>query len=294
MRRRPQLPRWEIALLLIVMGFATTDLPCTGAEDAPVRPVQSLKTPNGVAYGIWGEKPKAPAPTLIILAGTIEGTLGEDYYRRAGNILAEQGFLCVSIDLPCHGAEHRPTEPAQLSGWRYRAEHGEDFVAEFCQRLSGVLDELIAQGYTDPERIAICGTSRGGYLSLQFAAHEPRIRCVAAYAPVTDLVALREFHGAEANTMVQSLDVRKQADKLAGRPVWIIIGDQDERVSTDSAIDLARRITRASLDRKLTSQVDLHVIAEPRGHTTPHGAVEGSAAWLLTHCPVKDTPKQSP
>lgn len=292
MLRLPQLARWKFAFLGLAMGLVTPDLPGANAEDPPSRQVQTLQTPTGVAYGIWGEKPSAPAPTLIILAGTIEGTLGEAYYRRAGNILAEQGFLCVSIDLPCHGAEHRPTEPAQLSGWRYRAEHGEDFVVEFCQRLSGVLDELIAQGYSDPERIAICGTSRGGYLSLQFAAHEPRIRCVAAYAPVTDLAALREFQGAEANEMVQSLDVRKQADKLAGRPVWIIIGDQDERVSTDSAIDLARRITRASLAQKLTSQVDLHVLAEPRGHTTPNGAVEGSAAWLLTHCPVKDTPKQ--
>lgn len=292
MLRLPQIACWKFAFILMTIGFVTVNLPTASAENPPPRQVQSLKTPNGVAYGIWGEKPKAPAPTLIILAGTIEGTLGEDYYRRAGNILAEQGFLCVSIDLPCHGAEHRPNEPAQLSGWRYRAEQGVDFVAEFCQRLSGVLDELIAQGYSDPERIAICGTSRGGYMSLQFAAHEPRIRCVAAYAPVTDLAALREFQGAEANEMVQSLDVRKQADKLAGRPVWIIIGDQDERVSTDSAIDLARCITRASLARKLTSQVDLHVLAEPRGHTTPNGAVEGSAAWLLTHCPVKDTQKQ--
>ena len=264
------------------------------ADEAPPRKVQTLKTPSGVAYGIWGEKPAAPAPTLIILAGTIEGTLGETYYRRAGNILAEQGFLCVSIDLPCHGAQVNVGEPPQLSGWCYRAEHGDDFVAEFSKRLSGVLDDLIAQGYTDPERIAICGTSRGGFMSLQFAAHEPRVRCVAAYSPVTDLAALREFKGAEANAMVQSLDVRQQADKLAGRPVWIIIGDQDERVSTDSAIDLARRITRASLAQKLTSQVDLHVIAEPRGHTTPNGAVEGSAAWLLTHCPPKDTPKEKP
>jgi dienelactone hydrolase len=261
------------------------------ADEATARKVQVLKTPGGVRYGIWGEKPTAPAPTLIILASTVEGTLGDPYYRRAGNILAEQGYLCVSIDLPCHGSEHRANEPPQLEGWRYRADHNEDFVAGFNKRLSEVLDDLIAQKYSDPARIAICGTSRGGFMSLQFAAHEPRIRCVAAYAPVTDLAALREFHGAEANAMVQSLDVRKQAGKLAGRPVWLIIGDQDERVSTDKAIDLARQITRASLQRKLASQVDLHVIAEPRGHTTPNGAIEGSAAWILTHCQAQDSPK---
>ncbi len=289
MRQLDQVAHWGIAILFTCIFTAHPF-----AEDAPARKVQALKTPSGVAYGIWGEKPAAPAPTLIILASTFEGTLGDPYYRRAGNILGEQGFLCVSMDLPCHGAEHRPGEPEQLSGWRFRAEQGEDFVADFNKRLSSALDDLIAQGYSDPERIAICGTSRGGFMSLQFAAHEPRVRCVAAYAPVTDLVALREFHGSESNAMVQSLDVRRQADKLAGRPVWVIIGDQDERVSTDSAIDLARRITKASLNQKLTSKVDLHVIAEPRGHTTPNGAVEASVAWLLTHCPPKTSPIEKP
>lgn len=288
---RQLFPLVQLGLLGLLVAIGSVP---AFAEEASSRKVLTLKTPSGVAYGIWGEKPAAPAPTLIILAGTVEGTLGDPYYRRAGNILAEKGFLCVSIDLPCHGAQVNAGEPPQLSGWCYRAEHGDDFVAEFSKRLSSALDDLIAQGYTDPERIAICGTSRGGFMSLQFAAHEPRVRCVAAYSPVTDLAALREFKGAEANAMVQSLDVRKQADKLAGRPVWIIIGDQDERVSTDSAIDLARRITRASLAQKLTSQVDLHVIAEPRGHTTPNGAVESSAAWILTHCPAKDTPKEKP
>ena len=107
-----------------------------------------------------------------------------------------------------------------------------------------------------------------------------------AYAPVTDLLALREFHGAQTNALVQSLDVRKQADKLAGRPVWLIIGDQDERVGTDLTIDLARQITKSSLAQKLTSRVDLHVIAEPRGHTTPDGAVETSAEWILAQFQV--------
>jgi len=267
-------------LLIVVQSMAMPVL----ADEAP-RTVQTLKTSTGVPFGIWGVKPATPAPTLFILASTIEGTLGDPYYRRAGNILSEQGFLCVSIDLPCHGSEHLSGEPPQLEGWRHRCERGEDFVASSNKRLSQVLDYLIQEGYSDAEKICVCGTSRGGFLSLHFAAHDPRVRCVAAYAPVTDLVALREFHGAESNALVQSLDLRKHANKLAGRAVWLIIGDQDERVGTDLAIDLARRITKASLDHKLTSRVDLHVIAESRGHTTPEGAVESSAQWILKQSP---------
>ena len=264
-------------LLCAVLG--TTGSVCA---NGPLRAVHTFETATGVRFGIWGEKPANPAPTLVILASTIEGTLGDPYYRRAGNILGEQGYLCVSIDLPCHGTQQVSGEPPQLEGWRHRCEKGEDFVAQFNQRLSQVLDHLIAQGYSDVQKIGICGTSRGGFLALHFAAHDPRVGCVVAYAPVTDPVALREFHGAGSNALVQSLDVRKQAGKLAGRPVWLIIGDQDERVGTDLTIDLARQISKSALAQKLTSQVDLHVIAEPRGHTTPDGAVEDSAQWILS------------
>jgi len=153
-------------------------------------------------------------------------------------------------------------------------------VAETNKRLAQVLDHLIAAGYTNATKVAVCGTSRGGYLALHFAAHEPRVKCVVAYAPVTELGALREFHGAEKNALVQSLALNQQAMSLAGRAVWIIIGDQDNRVGTDHTIDLARQITKASIAKKNTSRVDLHVVAEPRGHTTPADAPEQSARWI--------------
>jgi hypothetical protein len=38
---------------------------------------------------------------------------------------------------------------------------------------------------------------------------------------------------------VKNLSLKNQAEKLAGRPVWIIIGDVDERVGTHHAIEVA-------------------------------------------------------
>jgi pimeloyl-ACP methyl ester carboxylesterase len=244
------------------------------------RSVETHETSTGVAFGSWGSLPDKPTPTLFVLASTIKETLGDAYFRQCGNALSAKGYLLVSIDLPCHGKEHRAAEPAGLTGWRHRCEQGDDFVADSNKRLARVLDHLIAAGHTDATKVAACGTSRGGYLALHFGAHDPRVKCVAAFAPVTELAALREFQGAEKNALVQSLTLNRQAEKLAGRAVWIIIGDQDERVGTDHAIDLARRVTRASLAKKLPSRVDLHVVAEPRGHTTPAGAPELSASWI--------------
>jgi len=198
------------------------------------------------------------------------------------------GFLLISIDLPCHGTEHRSKEPQALAGWAYRCEQGKNFVKTANARLSKVLDYLISSGHCDVHRIAACGTSRGGYLALQFAAHEPRVNAVAAFAPVTELTALREFQEIKNNAFVLSLGLQQQAQKLAGRPVWIIIGDRDLRVGTDHAISFARSVTKASLEKKPDSKVELHVIAEPRGHTVPKGAAEQSAVWMQRYIKTED------
>ena len=111
--------------------------------------LRTMHTPGGVTFGVWGPVDvPSPAATLIVLATDIESTLGSAYYRQCGNILARHGYLCVSIDLPCHGLQRREGEPEGLAGWRVRAERGDDFVAENNQRLADVVG-LPDQGTTD-------------------------------------------------------------------------------------------------------------------------------------------------
>jgi predicted esterase len=60
----------------------------------------------------------------------------------------------------------------------------------------------------------------------------------------------------------------------------IIIGDRDDRVGTDQAIALSRTITASALSQGLNAKVELHVLPEPKGHTTPNGAAEQAAEWI--------------
>jgi len=244
--------------------------------------VQLSKTPGGVEYGTWGKTADYPAPIVFVLSGTIKGTLESKYFRQSGNELSELGYLLVSIDIPCHGTQTGEGKPSGLGGWGIRAEKGEDFVAEFNARLCDVLDHLIKSGVANPEKIAICGTSRGGFLAVHFAAHDPRVKCAAAFAPVTDPAALSEFKGKEDLPLTKKLSLINQAEKLAGRAVWIVIGDQDARVSTQAAIDVAQAITKASIGKKMDSKVELRVMPEPRGHSTPKGSAEAAAKWIHT------------
>ena len=269
-----------IAASLLVLASCAQSL---GADSLAVPRGNILvrQTPDGIRFGLWGTKVSYPAPTLFVFSATIDESLGDAYYRQCGNALAEQGFLCVSLDLPGHGLDQRNDEPCGLAAWRVRSDRGEDFVTPFTKQTRQVLDCLIQAGYTDPERVAACGTSRGGFMALHLTAVEPRIRATAAFAPVTALAVLREFHGVTNTDHVETLSLLSRAGVLDGRSLWLIIGDRDERVGTDDTIAFARRVTELSLARKKTSDVTLIVQPEPKGHTTPAGAPALAAAWIV-------------
>ncbi|HEY4309174.1 MAG TPA: prolyl oligopeptidase family serine peptidase [Pirellulales bacterium] len=237
-------------------------------------------TKEGVRFGTWSLQPARPAPTLLVLANSVEGTLGDPYFRQGGNQLASQGFLCVSLDLPCHGKDRHMDEPEGLDGWRQRFDAAEDFIGHFVQRAKSVLDHIIREEMADPLSIALTGTSRGGFAAAHFMAADLRVKCAALIGPVTDLDALVEFHSLEKQAAVNALSLMALVPQLAGRPIWIVIGDQDARVGTDRAIAFARKLTVAACSQHKSSQVELHVLPEPRGHTTPAGAAEASAAWI--------------
>jgi dienelactone hydrolase len=240
---------------------------------------------------MWGAAAKRPAPTLIILSGAIDDSLLKPTYQQAGKFLAPQGYLCVSIDLPCHGTQ-ATKQLSSLAGWAKRAAVGDDFVAEFNQRMSAVLDHLIAEGITDPKRIAACGTSRGGFLAVRFMAHDKRVRCAAGFSPVTDLRQLREFEVAKAVAAVDAMSLEAHADALKGRPVFVVIGDRDDRVGTDAAVRFMRKLGEVARKADVPSEAALHVLSQPKGHTTPEGGDLLAAMWIYKT--LEGTPMPKP
>jgi dienelactone hydrolase len=246
-----------------------------------------------VRFGLLGEKKAKPAPTLFVFATALEGMQGDSYYTAIVRLLAPHGFLGVALDPPCHGADAKKDEPGELNGWRARLEKGNDLVGTFTARASAVLDYLIKEGYTDTERVAVCGTSRGGFLAYHFAAADRRVKAAAGFSPVTNLLALREFAGLEKHEPTQKLSVVRHADRLAGRAVWVSIGNNDERVSTDDAIAFARRVVAASAasmkGEKRAIPVEL-VVGPSVGHSAIAQENELAAAWLLRQVPAARNP----
>ena len=173
-------------------------------------------------------------------------------YCNTGHILHKKGWNVVSLDIPCHGADQRPGEPKELTGWAARTRQNEDIVAPFQRRVNDVIDHLVHTHNADPQHIAVAGTSRGGFMAFHAAAGNPRIRAVAAIAPVTDLLALREFTGQENNPLVQRLALVHAVPVLADRAAWIIIGNADERVDTAKVAAFALALAATGPERDVT------------------------------------------
>ncbi len=275
-------------LMLLLLAWGPVAWSSVMAEDAkPTFPtMRLLKTADGTHFGLFAEKPTAPAATLFIFASGID-EMGSDptrFYTVTGRDLAKDGWLYVVLDPPCHGYDRKEGEPAALNGWAHRVKSGQDLMGPFVKRCVAVLDELIAEGYTDPDRVAASGTSRGGFCALHFAAGEPRVRAVTGVAPVTNPLALSEFNGV-SEEQAKSINIDSLADRLAGRIVWLSIGNDDTRVSTDDCVSLARKLVTTK--RRLNPEmkvIPVELIVGPsEGHRAIDEAYRLESAFLRKH-----------
>ena len=259
-------------LLCAIMSAADRDHPFT-----------LLRTESGNRFAMSGRKPARPRPTIFALGQSIERTLTDKDIAHIGWLLEKDGFLMVTLDIPCHGEDSRPGEPPRLNGWAFRTSRGEDLVGPFVKRASDVLDWLVSHRYADRSRIAAYGISRGGFMALHFAAADPRVRCVAAVAPVTNMGQLSEFQGQQDTPLVASSAVHRVAGALAPRSLWIVIGSQDDRVGTDSAIQLNRAIAQAASKSEMMPDMTM-IIGPWKGHSVDPSMDVHAAHWIRSRC----------
>lgn len=238
-----------------------------------------METDSGVKFGSLGEPQKNGAPSIIVIGSDLEYSLTNDEINEVGRLLRPSGVSSFALDVPCHGADIQAGEPDGLNGWRSRLDRNEDFVEPFTQKVSIIIDFLIGEGYSS--RIAIAGTSRGGFMGLHAMAVDSRVCCSASFAPVTELTVLNEFKGLENHALTQSIALKNTVDQLAGRPLWLCIGNNDERVGTDHLVNFSRKAVAASVAKGLPAPIELHIM-QTEGHRIHPTAHREAAEWMLS------------
>lgn len=212
---------------------------------------------------------KGPLPAVIYLALSAEESLHLDPFNQPVNALLEQPNLRVfSFDLPGHG-----NGLDKMKAMSYWSEHLEE-VTSFIEQAKEQITALTQKGYLN-DQLIVAGLSRGSYLGLQLAAHDPRIKAVCGFAPLVKLDSLDEFKHAHA----PAIDLNLLVDKS----IRLYIGNHDTRVGTENAYHFIKDLTQISLDKGVRSpQTELIIYPSIgyKGHGTPPEVFESGAEWM--------------
>jgi dienelactone hydrolase len=211
----------------------------------------------------------APEPALLLtFSSTRREALTVAPYDESAKAFIAAGHRALSFDLPEHGDRVAPGREPGLVGMCQALVAGQDPFELFVTDGRAAVDACLERGLARAGRIFACGVSRGGYCALRLAAAEPRLGGVAAFAPVTDWRVLREFVQVKSRNDVAALALDNHAAKLAGRPVWLAIGNRDDRVGTECCTRFALRLVEAEARLGLReSRVSFQVVADSQGHS---------------------------
>jgi uncharacterized protein len=218
---------------------------------------------RGLSYALWlPESELGPSPGVVVVHGA--GSRKENHVDFA-QLATANGWAALTFDLPGHGASEPPFTGSAL----------EDVIA--------MVDLLAVQPEVDPARIALRGSSLGGFLAICAAASEPDVAGVIAICPPSgDHLArgvrqgrfeMRIGDPIDLEAWLTAQDVRLAVERLAGRPLVLMHAEGDIQVPSEHSEELYER---AGEPRKL-------VIAAGGAHTTvQHDPELQSAAlrWL--------------
>lgn len=218
---------------------------------------------------------------LLAFAMDRNTTLTKRPYCLAAEFFLENGHRAASFDLPAHG-DRVGTLRSGIDGFRDAFVAGNDVFAGFVAEGKAVIDECIKHGLAAPGRIAVGGTSRGGYMSLRLLAGDDRIVAGAGFAPVTDWRDLREFTEDKTRDDVAALQLSNFVPGMIGKKVFVAVGKTDERVSTAKCQAFVEALKKSnSAANRPADTVEFHMTDDP-GHSLDDAWYEKGRAFLLS------------
>jgi Prolyl oligopeptidase family len=224
-----------------------------------------------------------PDPALVVcLSSERNTTLGESPYNLVAGAFLSAGHRALAIDLPYHG-ERATASRSGLPGIAAALQAGEDVFGRLDAEVICLVDACLARGWARAGRIAIAGTSRGGFAAMHAFAADGRIAACAAFAPVVHWPVLAEFKHLTGNPLVRRSSIRELVPRLVGRPLFYAIGYHDDRVGTERSCELFARLRDAELAQGIAeSKVDFLVTMDP-GHTLGDQWYGAGTSFLMKH-----------
>src|SRR5829696_3276241 len=214
---------------------------------------------RGLAYSLWLPD-SVSIPGVVIVHGA--GSRKENHADFA-RLATANGWAALSFDLPGHGDSEREFSSAAL----------DDVIA--------MADLLAVQPEVDASRVALRGSSLGGFLSICAAAEQPEIAGVIAICPASEdhlargvrqgRFEMRIGNPIDLEAWLAAQDVGGAVERLNGRPLILMHAEGDTQVPSEHSEELYER---AGEPRKL-------VVAAGGAHTTVQHDPELQSMALL-------------
>ncbi|HKH22723.1 MAG TPA: alpha/beta fold hydrolase [Solirubrobacterales bacterium] len=213
---------------------------------------------RGLPYALW-LPPDATAPGVVVVHGA--GSRKENH-ADFGRLARATGWAALTFDLPGHGGSEREFSGAAV-----------DDVIEMVGLLR-------SHPGVDETRVAIRGSSLGGFLAICAAAAAPEVAGVIAICPANEehlargvrrgRLEMRIGDPVDLEGWLLAQDVGAAVERIAGRPLVLMHAEGDTQIPSEHSEAL---YDRAREPRKL-------VIAPGGAHTTVQHDAELQATAL--------------
>jgi fermentation-respiration switch protein FrsA (DUF1100 family) len=226
---------------------------------------------RGLAYALWTPADTRPWPGVVIVHGA--GSRKENHADFA-RLAVASGWAALTFDLPGHGDSEPPMSGAAV----------ED-VIEMARLLA-------AQEGVDAGRVAVRGSSLGGFLAIGAAATSEEIAGVIAICPPSEKDLARGLRRGNLEMRVEdpmaleawllTQDIGEAVERISPRPLILLHAEGDTQVPSDHSEELYER---AGDPRKL-------VIVPGGAHrTVQHDPeLQGVALrWLERELPARES-----
>ncbi|MGA8216952.1 MAG: alpha/beta hydrolase [Solirubrobacterales bacterium] len=194
---------------------------------------------NGLAYALWlppsqrppqTAGPDQPYPGIVVVHGA--GSRKENHADFA-RLATASGWAALTFDLPGHG------------------ESGHEMSGAAVDAVISMVHLLEVQEGVDAGRVAVRGSSLGGFLALCAAAAAPEIAGVIAICPASEehlasgvrrgRFEMRVGSPVDLEAWLLAQDVGAAVERIAGRPVILMHAEGDTQIPSDHSEELYER-----------------------------------------------------
>jgi acetyl esterase/lipase len=162
---------------------------------------------------------------------------------------------------------------------------GDYLLEDFFENVVRAIHWLIEKKIVEPASMAAGGLSRGGFVATHIAARLKHIQTVLGFAPLTELMLLKEFtENPSLKRRTSELDLLTLIDALTHvRHLRFYIGNLDTRVGTDACYHFIRQLAEKGHEKHVRHQkIELRITQSigHKGHGTDPQIFEEGGRWV--------------